>query len=451
MFVLGGNDGSRFFGDLWQLDTATWTWTQVETKGVAPSPRAGHTATVVGEPPHTVLVFGGVDAHGPRGDMHALALDSLTWSQPQTQGTAPSPRAGHTAVAVGGSKLLVFGGGYLDRVFNDLHLLDVESKVWARPSDSGALPGPRAGHSCTAVGPRLFIFGGGNSAHLVNDLYMLDTAFFVLPRVSSSSSSSAASSGEFSPRQPGKQRRRRSLSDITELATPAAPPLKREPSDTNSVLALARAVDIAARHLESAINDCRDRLAERRSSAQNAGVLAHSGPPSPGPATTAAAAAAAAASATAPSARLQTPSAATLSAAASLEEQIVVLVRAAERQRLAERRAAQEELEALQRFVRSELRNLREVIAMHVRLDRGSAERKGDGGALAAPAAAAPLTLPSDDSVGNMRPAPLTVPSRVEDERRERERQARKARKQTRRQERRGDGADADEHKPENE
>lgn len=40
-------------------------------------------------------------------------------------GTPPSCRAGHAAGPIFDNQLLIFGGGYMDKAFNDLHLFDL--------------------------------------------------------------------------------------------------------------------------------------------------------------------------------------------------------------------------------------------------------------------------------------------------------------------------------------
>jgi hypothetical protein len=46
--------------------------------------------------------------------------------------------------------------------------------TWSKPITSGPVPGPRAGHTSSAVGNRLFVFGGGNGIRYLNDLHLLD-------------------------------------------------------------------------------------------------------------------------------------------------------------------------------------------------------------------------------------------------------------------------------------
>lgn len=99
-------------------------------------------------------------------------------------GTPPRPRIGHTAAIVLCNKLLIFGGGSYDKVYDDLHIFDLSSSSWYRPSDTGSVPVPRAGHSCCAIGSRLYIYGGSNiEGDIFNDLHTLDCAFIHLQEV----------------------------------------------------------------------------------------------------------------------------------------------------------------------------------------------------------------------------------------------------------------------------
>ena len=67
-------------------------------------------------------------------------------------------------------------------MYNDLHMFDSESMSWTRPSDSGVVPIPRAGHTCNIIRNKLFVFGGGDEDVIFNDMHVLDTAFLLLPR-----------------------------------------------------------------------------------------------------------------------------------------------------------------------------------------------------------------------------------------------------------------------------
>lgn len=113
-------------------------------------------------------------------DVHYLDLKTMTWHQPQIAGTPPSARAGHTcAVVWPDTNILIFGGGYIDKVYNDVHMLNTEKLTWSRPADTGNVPSPRTGHSMNVLEGRIFVFGGCDSQGLMyNDIHILDASYF---------------------------------------------------------------------------------------------------------------------------------------------------------------------------------------------------------------------------------------------------------------------------------
>ena len=76
----------------------------------APSPaRIGHTAVLVGE---WMVLYGGVLAGAPEREREVsmLHVSSGEWVSLPCSGAAPSGRAWHSATAVGETMLLVYGG-----------------------------------------------------------------------------------------------------------------------------------------------------------------------------------------------------------------------------------------------------------------------------------------------------------------------------------------------------
>jgi hypothetical protein len=47
LLIFGGGDDRRLYNDLYMLNTDTQQWFRVEAKGEPPSPRWGHTATLI--------------------------------------------------------------------------------------------------------------------------------------------------------------------------------------------------------------------------------------------------------------------------------------------------------------------------------------------------------------------------------------------------------------------
>ncbi|KAL9224976.1 hypothetical protein vseg_000950 [Gypsophila vaccaria] len=96
-------------------------------------------------------------------------------------GTLPHSRSGHSAVNIGGSKIVVFGGLVDKRFLNDLIVFDAENKLWFQPectgsdSDGQVGPSPRAFHVAIAIDCHMFIFGGRSGSKRLGDFWVLDT------------------------------------------------------------------------------------------------------------------------------------------------------------------------------------------------------------------------------------------------------------------------------------
>jgi len=227
MYVVGGNCGGRYLGDVWALDletlewvsksapsgseayppsaghdlvswggkllsvggitkkqdksaslairlldTNTMAWSLLEPTGPAPPQLGGHTATLIGS---SLYIFGGEDnSRRLNNDLHILDLEAMEWSAPETTGTKPLPRSDHVATAFAGRYLLVFGGGSVAHCYQDLSFLDTEQMEWFSPSTKGKAPSPRAGHAAAAVGDKWFVVGGGNNTSGCMDMLSLD-------------------------------------------------------------------------------------------------------------------------------------------------------------------------------------------------------------------------------------------------------------------------------------
>lgn len=108
--------------------------------------------------------------------MHWVRADSSDFG-----GDRPAPRSGHTAVIIGKSKVVVFGGFADKRFLADVSVYDVENKLWYTPectgngSDGQAGPSPRAFHIAVVIDCNMFIFGGRSGGKRLGDFWMLDT------------------------------------------------------------------------------------------------------------------------------------------------------------------------------------------------------------------------------------------------------------------------------------
>ncbi|KAK8607131.1 hypothetical protein V6N13_052877 [Hibiscus sabdariffa] len=181
--MYGGWDGKKWLSDLYILDTISLEWTELSVTGSLPSPRCGHTATMVEK---RLLVFGGRGGGGPiMSDLWALKglieeeNETPGWTQLKLPGQAPSPRCGHT-VTSGGHYLLLFGGhgtgGWLSRYdiyYNDCIVLDRLSAQWKRLPIGNEPPAARAYHSLTNIGSRYLLFGGFDGKLTYGDIWWL--------------------------------------------------------------------------------------------------------------------------------------------------------------------------------------------------------------------------------------------------------------------------------------
>jgi len=186
VYIFGGFDGHGTNFDLASFDPYTCTWTNIAKsaqKGTPPPSRTNHAAAAVGK---NMYIFGGnnnneAGQYQVLKDFCMLDTRTMTWSTPQTTGTAPCARSGHTLTAIG-KKLYLFGGGVWNErdgwvhKFNDLYIFDTETLHWTKTDCKGKIDSSTFPISFV-IGRFLFIFGGGSKpSHCVtNDLYVLDT------------------------------------------------------------------------------------------------------------------------------------------------------------------------------------------------------------------------------------------------------------------------------------
>ena len=155
-----------------EFDLQTATWSTLKTYGKAPISRGGQSVSLVG---NTLVIFGGQDAKRTLlNDLHILDLETMTWDEIDAVGVPPSPRSDHTAAVHVERYLLIFGGGTHATCYNDLHVLDLQTMEWSRPTQQGEIPTPRAGHAGVTVGENWFIVGGGDNKSGASETVVLN-------------------------------------------------------------------------------------------------------------------------------------------------------------------------------------------------------------------------------------------------------------------------------------
>ncbi|CAI0551201.1 unnamed protein product, partial [Linum tenue] len=165
------------------FDLKTGTWSMLKTYGKPPVSRGGQSVTLVGT---SLVIFGGEDAkRSLLNDLHILDLETMTWDEIDAAGVPPSPRSDHAAAVHAERYLLIFGGGSHATCFNDLHVLDLQSMEWTRPTQQGDIPTPRAGHASVTVGENWFIVGGGDNKSGASETVVLNMSTLVWSVVTS--------------------------------------------------------------------------------------------------------------------------------------------------------------------------------------------------------------------------------------------------------------------------
>uniref|UniRef100_A0A8C7RCU3 Host cell factor 1 n=1 Tax=Oncorhynchus mykiss TaxID=8022 RepID=A0A8C7RCU3_ONCMY len=198
------NNIPRYLNDLYTLELRAGSsvvgWDIPITYGVLPPPRESHTAVVYTEKDSKksrLIIYGGMS--GCRlGDLWTLDIDTLTWTKPSVNGTAPLPRSLHSATTIT-NKMFVFGGWVplvMDDVkvathekewkcTNTLACLNLDSMAWesvVMDTLEDNIPRARAGHCSVAINSRLYVWSGRdgyrkawNNQVCCKDLWYLET------------------------------------------------------------------------------------------------------------------------------------------------------------------------------------------------------------------------------------------------------------------------------------
>ena len=102
--MIGGMTSEGLTNEVWNLKLGAeifeWEKPKIGQPDKAPSPRWLHTATTLPDG-KSIYVFGGMDRTKRYDDSYLISTDKFRWSQPEVSGSVPTPRAGHSATLVG--------------------------------------------------------------------------------------------------------------------------------------------------------------------------------------------------------------------------------------------------------------------------------------------------------------------------------------------------------------
>ncbi|XP_054651479.1 kelch domain-containing protein 1-like isoform X1 [Dunckerocampus dactyliophorus] len=159
------DDLSEFEDILWGwnnevhiFDPGQSSWSQAQTHGHAPAPRAAHASAQLGTRGY---ICGGRVKETRTSDIHCLDLESWTWSEIVPVSSVPAGRSWHSLTASSESTLFLFGGLSADcKPMSDGWLFDMETKTW-REVEHPFKNKPRLWHSaCPGKDSDIIVFGG---------------------------------------------------------------------------------------------------------------------------------------------------------------------------------------------------------------------------------------------------------------------------------------------------
>jgi N-acetylneuraminic acid mutarotase len=181
LVVFGGVKGSKWLNTVSVLDTSHWIWSAPKVQGVAPKPRSYHTASVVAD--NKIVVFGGNGCEDSFNSVHLLECEEGTWrwTNPDVMGYKPSPRTGHSATVLSDNTTICIYGGWdpndedvvkADEIHSDCFFLDTIKWNWKKgpkamyadlPAEVHGIDGgpARVGHEAALIGDNeVLVFGG---------------------------------------------------------------------------------------------------------------------------------------------------------------------------------------------------------------------------------------------------------------------------------------------------
>ena len=187
LYIIGGYGGAGFsrvmFNDVHVMDTNTFEFTKLAVTGTAPDPRANHVTVNVRD---VLYVLGGRGFTAVYDDMYVFDPDEMKWTKDSV--TTPEPcynHAGLACMAVPTWKAFFFGGrhGVYDkdtdtRKYNDqITVLDADNKTWLMPAIGGKSPTAREDSIMVydSRNSRMVLIGGW-ADKLYTDVHLLDVS-----------------------------------------------------------------------------------------------------------------------------------------------------------------------------------------------------------------------------------------------------------------------------------
>lgn len=180
MFVIGGRTGpDKILNDVWSFDTTKNCWKLLQCGGSVFPPRHRHAAAVMGS---NIYVFGGLDNDIIFSSFFILDTVNLHWKEIPVSGDWPYARHSHAMVA-SDSRIFMFGGYDGGKALGDMYSFDVQMSQWKKEITAGRNPHPRFSHSIFVYKNYLGVLGGCPVTQHCQELALLDLKLHIWKHV----------------------------------------------------------------------------------------------------------------------------------------------------------------------------------------------------------------------------------------------------------------------------
>ena len=162
-YLFGGRDGARVFDDLWRFDLGTDRWALLRPAGRTPDARFGHTGTWV--PGRGLVVWSGQQGTRFFNDLWLYRPGDNRWTRLVARGDVPDARYGSCASLGPDGRIWISHGFTEDSGrFSDTRAYDFSAGRWSEQKATESVPVIRCLHDCLwAPDGRLVLYGGQTS------------------------------------------------------------------------------------------------------------------------------------------------------------------------------------------------------------------------------------------------------------------------------------------------
>lgn len=173
MVVWAGQQGSRFFDDIWTLDLRTLEW---RDRSPGPRPQARYGSASVFDPATRALVqFAGfTDLSRRFQDTQAFDLDTNTWEDLTPSDVRPQIRCLLSAAFHGASRRMIVYGGQRSGPLDDIWAFDLGTRRWTELTPATRPEGRLLSSSFIDRDGRFVTFGGSTATEIVNETWSFD-------------------------------------------------------------------------------------------------------------------------------------------------------------------------------------------------------------------------------------------------------------------------------------